>query len=273
MAHDRYSACLVGGPRGTPTGSWQSRGGERTSLGGSVQLIEAGEVHRTTHVVGQVSFFVVWWDPAVIEQIAAELGIVGVLHWKEAQFDEGPLSETLGRLRNAVLEADDALAVEISLAELARELVLAAAEGAPARRPRGRFHPGVRHAVDHIHECVSEPVSLDRLADVARLSKYHFVRCFQAATGVAPHKYLTLVRVREARRLLERGLSVGEAADRVGFADASHLSRTFRKWLGIAPGAWGKAWAASAPVHRPSQMVPRMLLTPEAEAEVFKVGA
>ena len=57
-----------------------------------------------------------------------------------------------------------------------------------------------------------------------------------------------VLRVHEARRLLEQGCSVEEAGESAGFADAPHLTRAFREWIGVSPGAWGRArrprWSA-----------------------------
>jgi AraC-like DNA-binding protein len=54
---------------------------------------------------------------------------------------------------------------------------------------------------------------------------------------------------------------VAEVADGTGFADAPHLTRAFREWLGVSPAAWGNAWRASDPWtdKRPKTMPPPML--------------
>ena len=261
MLHDKYSACLVAGRAEVPARLWHSRGAERTAWGGSLELVEPGEVSRTVEVFGRASFFVVWWEPSVIERVAADLGVSGLLHFKLPQIDLPALSERFALLCDRVTAGADAAAIREAYDRALRELLLVAGEGATSRRARGRHHPAVRQAIDYMTQCYGEPISLDRLAAEARLSKFHFARCFQSATGVAPHKYLTLLRVREARRLLETGMTVGEAADRTGFADASHLSRTFRKWLGVAPGAWGKAWVLSTPTEPyPATIPPPNLL-------------
>jgi AraC-like DNA-binding protein len=100
----------------------------------------------------------------------------------------------------------------------------------------------VRRAVDLLNDSFAETVSLDILAREARLSKYYFARRFNETTGFAPHQYQKLLRLQAARRYLENGDSVEEAADRSGFADGPHLARTFREHLGVSPGAWARAF-------------------------------
>jgi AraC-like DNA-binding protein len=83
-----------------------------------------------------------------------------------------------------------------------------------------------------------EIVSLERLADLAGLSPFHLTRIFRREVGLPPHVYLKQVRVFKARQLLDQGLAIAEAAAEAGFTDQSHLSRQFKKLLGITPGQY-----------------------------------
>ena len=69
----------------------------------------------------------------------------------------------------------------------------------------------------------------------------HLVRAFSAAYGIAPHQYLNSRRVDRARRLLLEGRPPGEVATTTGFFDQSHLTRHFRKLVGVTPGRYSKA--------------------------------
>ncbi|MDN3059760.1 helix-turn-helix transcriptional regulator [Streptomyces sp. SRF1] len=81
-------------------------------------------------------------------------------------------------------------------------------------------------------------VTVTELAGVARLSPYHFLRVFKRATGHTPHRYLTLLRIAEAKRLLEAGVTVTQAAQRCGFYSAAHLSGVFLRETGVRPSRW-----------------------------------
>jgi AraC family transcriptional regulator len=77
---------------------------------------------------------------------------------------------------------------------------------------------------------LSEPVSLDDLANLAGLSPFHFVAMFKRSTGLAPHQYLLAQRIERARALLaESRVPIADVAARTGFADQSHLMRVFRR--------------------------------------------
>jgi len=241
MLHDTFTACFVHGPSGAVRGRWRSRGQERIVSAGCLQLMEPGESHQTTAVVGPASFFVVWWAPSLLESAAAELGVSGPLRFKSAQLARDDVGEGFRALCESVNHGSDALAVEHWFSEATSKVIETAAEGAPAKRPAGKRHPGVRRAMEYLTDCFREAVTLDDLAREARLSKFHLARCFREFTGLAPHQYQKLQRAQAARRFLERGASVQAAAEQAGFADGPHLTRTFREWLGVSPGAWARA--------------------------------
>ena len=109
----------------------------------------------------------------------------------------------------------------------------------PARRrestlPRAKL----RAVVEYIEEHLDASPSLEQMAEVARLSPYHFARQFKAATGLPPHQYVIARRVERARELLQGGgeLSLAEVAADVGFADQSQFSHHFKRLVGVTPG-------------------------------------
>jgi AraC-like DNA-binding protein len=70
------------------------------------------------------------------------------------------------------------------------------------------------------------------------MGPFALLRAFRAETGLPPHAYLNQLRVREARALLDRGVAPAEAAARTGFADQAHLTRHFKRVVGVPPGAF-----------------------------------
>jgi AraC-like DNA-binding protein len=64
------------------------------------------------------------------------------------------------------------------------------------------------------------------------------LRAFRAETGLPPHAYLNQVRVRQARALLASGMAPAQVAATTGFADQAHLTRHFKRVVGVPPGAY-----------------------------------
>ncbi|MFB7932590.1 helix-turn-helix domain-containing protein [Streptomyces sp. NPDC056039] len=87
-----------------------------------------------------------------------------------------------------------------------------------------------------LDERVVEGIGLNEAAGLVGAHPAHLVRAFSAAYGIAPHQYLTSLRVGRARRLLLDGRTPSEVAVATGFYDQSHLTRHFRKLVGVPPG-------------------------------------
>ncbi len=94
----------------------------------------------------------------------------------------------------------------------------------------------VRKIKDYIQDHYDTDVSLDELSRTAGISRYYLLRMFERETGLTPHTYLNLVRVKRAREFMAQGVTIIEAAHGTGFFDQSHLNRVFKKFYGITPG-------------------------------------
>ncbi len=100
-------------------------------------------------------------------------------------------------------------------------------------------HIKVRQALNYIHEHQGKDISLSSLADALDVSPYHLLRLFKQATGFTPHQYLLSCRVKQAQDLLLHShFSISEIALLTGFADQSHLTRSFKQLLNTTPAAF-----------------------------------
>jgi AraC-like DNA-binding protein len=112
--------------------------------------------------------------------------------------------------------------------------------------------PHLRRARDHIDRGYREPLDLDGVAAVAGVSKYHFIRCFEAAYGETPMRYLTRRRIERAQDLLRSAnLTVTEVCMAVGFASLGSFSAKFTRIVGESPVAYRNRWAATGAPHVP----------------------
>lgn len=95
-----------------------------------------------------------------------------------------------------------------------------------------------RQVRDYIESHLDAHLSLDELAQIASLSTWHFLRLFRARFGSAPHAFVIERRIERAQCLLLRGvLPVKEIAAVCGFSDQAHMTRLFRRHLGVTPAA------------------------------------
>lgn len=91
---------------------------------------------------------------------------------------------------------------------------------------------------EYLHGHYGEVVRLDALARLVDLHPRYLIRVFRKAIGVPPHRYLDLVRVAHAQDLIGRGFPLADVAALVGFSDQSHLTRHFRRAIGLTPGQY-----------------------------------
>jgi AraC-like DNA-binding protein len=91
---------------------------------------------------------------------------------------------------------------------------------------------------DYLKSHYSENVTLAELSSITNLSSFYLLRVFHSEVGVPPHEYQTQVRVAQARKLLRKGMSISQAALATGFFDQSHLSRNFKRIVGVTPGQY-----------------------------------
>jgi AraC-like DNA-binding protein len=102
-----------------------------------------------------------------------------------------------------------------------------------------------RNLRDLLDARIQPGISLDQAAALLHGHPTHLVRAFSREYGLPPHQYLTGRRVELARRHLLAGVPAGQAAVLAGFYDQAHLSRHFRRMLGVSPGRYARGPVAS----------------------------
>jgi sigma-54 dependent transcriptional regulator, acetoin dehydrogenase operon transcriptional activator AcoR len=107
---------------------------------------------------------------------------------------------------------------------------------APPTRSGGLPRYKLRRVIAFIDTRIGEAISLEDLAAVAGVSRFHFHRQFKKSLGSTPHDYILQARIERAKELLiESDLTVGEVSGAVGFVDQSHFSHIFRRFTAMTP--------------------------------------
>ena len=126
--------------------------------------------------------------------------------------------------------------VEVLLIEALR---LAPGEDAPRGLLRGLADPRLAPAIRQMHGQLARSWTVTQLARTAAVSRSAFFERFTRAVGLPPMEYLLAWRMAVAKDLLRRGeLTVGDVAERVGYAAASTFSTAFSRHVGIPPSRY-----------------------------------
>lgn len=118
----------------------------------------------------------------------------------------------------------------------------------------------VERATAAIRQRYSEPLTLSDIADAAIMSRFHFSRIFRQATGISPGRFLTAVRIHEAKRLLlTTHTSVADISCLVGYTSVGTFTTRFTDSVGLSPGRFrrladlGLLGPVEPVAHRPGQ--------------------
>jgi AraC-like DNA-binding protein len=171
-----------------------------------------------------------------LPQVLTEEVSGGGLEFARPAMRDPQLASRFARLFDAITAPlPEAFPVEEDvLRTLAHILIRHGSRPLPVRGPP----PSVTRALRRLDEAPERPVTLAELAALSGVSRFQLLRGFVRAVGTTPHAYLLQQRVRLARRLLVAGRRPAEAAAEAGFADQSHLTRAFRRQLGVTPARY-----------------------------------
>jgi AraC-like DNA-binding protein len=236
-AHETYTFGLIeAGVEEFDYGSTLLRAGP-----GAVALLNPDVVHT-----GQAAtpsgwtYRVLYPEVSVVTTVAAELGWQRGTPWfpDTVLYDEA--TAALLRQAHQAAEHGDRLASSTLLTAALARLLHAHSAAPPSNgsAPSSRSPAGVQMVRELLPERLADPPSLAELAAMTGLSQFALLRAFRRETGMPPHAYLNQLRVRRARLLLDRGLAPADVAAQTGFADQAHLTRHFKRVLGVPPAAY-----------------------------------
>lgn len=217
------------------------RGAEHLAPAGALVLMNPDALHtgRAETAAGW-RYRMVYIEPALLAEVS------GQADWAfaDAVRDDPTRAHAVAALLDAMWAADSPLAFDDALARLGATLQplacgarAAAPDTAASRSTRGR-DPHDAAVVDFLRAHLHERLTLERIAAVARLSPFHFLRRFRARHDVTPQQMLMALRLDEAKRRLARGDAPADIAAAVGLTDQAHLTRCFVRRYGTTPGRY-----------------------------------
>jgi AraC-like DNA-binding protein len=213
------------------------------AFAGDIVTTNPGEVHDGRPLGGPSrTWRTVYLAPEVLASLCA--GGAGELSITRPAFADPQLQQSVRHLLATLAEwqqgRTDALACEEALVHACGLLVARHTTHAGILDDPAIALAGVR---DALASDLADPPTLAQLADAAGVSRFQLLRRFAARYGCTPHAWLMQQRAERARGLIGQGVPLAAAAMSCGFADQSHMTRTFTRQFGFTPGAWRRAAA------------------------------
>ena len=240
-----YAGPIEGGRR-TGGGEWRSFD---TEARGHVTVRPAG---RSTALRWQaqrpVRTISLYLAPDRLEETGLEMGVApSQIELRDAFNRRDPVLRRLAEAFRGIAageRADDPLYRQTALQTLTVRLLRRHGAAGPEPETAGRLsRDRFRRVERHVRARLGTDLSLDDLAGAVGLSKYYFSRRFKQRTGQSPYQFVIYERVRAARRRLrETTQPIAQIALETGFSSQSHLTRTFKRHVGVTPGRYRRAW-------------------------------
>lgn len=98
-----------------------------------------------------------------------------------------------------------------------------------------QYNQKVPEILSYIDQHITEPLTVEQLAEKFHVSTSYICRIFKATTGTTINKYINARRITIAKSLLTTNLGVSEVCEKCGFNDYSNFLKAFTKTVGISP--------------------------------------
>ena len=218
------------------------RGEKLIAPSGYINSVIPGEAHDGSAVSNEGwTYRMFYLEPKLLEQAAYEIsGKTKNIPF----FPAGIIKDDYlaGFIRNFHLSLENPtiplIEQESHLLTMLIEFISRHADEKVKMRYVGKENRAVNLVREYIEDTYSQNISIKNLSNLCNLSPFHLIRVFREYVGVPPHAYLKQVRIKRAKVLLAKGVSIAFIAQEIGFTDQSHFSKQFKQITGITPNKY-----------------------------------
>ncbi len=181
-------------------------------------------------------------EPALVSSVMIESGHTSTNHTDVRAFDvsrlESDLLDTVVRLIRLLDKPDEA---NFLLPLIKREIIFRLLKGEQSGRLRqianlGGHSHRMAKAIERIRKEFDQTLNIETIASDLAMSVSSFHHHFKTVTAMSPLQFQKRLRLQEARRLMfGENLDAASAAYRVGYDDASHFNREYKRLFGLPP--------------------------------------
>ena len=187
--------------------------------------------------------------PDAMRQLREDLGLPHGFSYFPEMLASAELNDTLAKLTTETILAFDYAAPhlkrETKLFGLLHAVLTHCSDTKPPEMKLGKEHKAVSLVKEVLHAHPEQEHRLDDLARHTGFNKFYVAEVFTRDVGVTLGTYQTCLQVNKAKDLLAQGTPLAQVALEAGFADQSHLTRRFKTYTKVTPGAFQRACLSS----------------------------
>ena len=234
--HIHEQQCIVLVHHGSETTT--VRGTAHTVLPGGIFILDPEELHSSLSIDADYRAFKI--QAAEFRRIATEIvGFAsGPPYFSSFAIDDAHVFRLLVRLYVNLEENNSLLEQESDFLSTMAMLLSRHNKKNPVLQKVYKEDRNVDRVREYLKATYRKNISLSELTLLTNLDRFYLLRVFANKVGVPPHEFQTQLRIAHARELIRKGYSISEAALETGFFDQSHLSRHFKRIVGMTPGEY-----------------------------------
>lgn len=186
-------------------------------------------------------------QPEIMQTMMEELFHTSKLpHFTTPLIKNCEFTQQLATLYDAIVEQACMLEKEEALYFLMQPLL----EGYMEKTDEAKtLEKPIQQLCTYMKKHYAENITLQTLSDLSHFSKSYLLNAFTKQTGVSCYRYLQTIRIHEAKKMLEKGISVKEAALATGFNDQSHFTNFFKMFIGLTPKQYQRIFLKNGEKH------------------------
>ena len=195
-----------------------------------------GEVHSGyANEQNPWTYRMIYLDVSVINQVIENYG--QIISFPQTTFSNRSIANLFDCTHQLFSQSASKLEHDESLQNFVKRLIKQASI-IPKTSSNSQEHKAIKLIREYLEENYQENVSLERLCSLTGWSPSYLVTTFRQKLGIPPHSYQMQVRVQRAKKHLLTNKPLVKVALDVGFFDQSHLTRCFKRVMGVTPGAY-----------------------------------
>lgn len=202
-----------------------------------IVIVNSGVIHRLYSKAGMGYNFII-----IDESFCMENGIdTSLIHFTERFRDEVTRSAFMnvaGQMKEYSASPDPINTAKLRSAVLSLLIDIASRHSSPAEINSDAASPSevyVKRTIEYINGNYAGRITLDAIALLCGITKFHLAREFKRMTGQTIVAYINTLRCKHAQMMIGEGKTVTEAMIESGFESLSYFSRTYKKLMGASP--------------------------------------